>query len=316
MDSRDLEYVAAVAKTKSFSQAAQLLFISQPALSQYIKRLEKSLNVALFYRTRTHVELTPAGQYYIQQGQEILKQMQGLEQAMRHWCNDEKKQLSIGVSQFYGKWFLTPFLQSIRKCLPAYHIQIVDGESHFLESQMLQGKLDFGIFPAPVTHKEVSFVSLGEEEILFAFSEENKEALDLLPTALKDGKIDLLAYQHFPFVLPKEGLKMHKAALKICRHFGFMPQSVYSSENLDTVYSLVNHNYGVGFLPGVLAQNYNPKTNHVRFFSFRSRYNHRSIGLVYEENSPLRSLVPLLVEAIQGRPEQTGQKADKALPQT
>ena len=83
MDSRDLEYVAAVAKTKSFSQSAQLLFISQPALSQYIKRLEKSLNVALFYRTRTHVELTPAGQYYIQQGQEILKQMQGLEQAMR-----------------------------------------------------------------------------------------------------------------------------------------------------------------------------------------------------------------------------------------
>mgnify|MGYP006961002379 CR=1 FL=1 len=80
------------------------------------------------------------------------------------------------------------------------------------------------------------------------------------------------------------------------------------------MYSLVNHNYGVGFLPGVLAQNYNPKTNHVRFFSFRSRYNHRSIGLAYEENSPLRSLVPLLVEAIQAGRNKRAKKRTRPCP--
>lgn len=298
MDSRDLEYVLAIARTGSFSQAAQLLFISQPALSQYIRRLEKNLNVTLFYRNRSRVELSPAGAYYIRQGEAILKTMQELEQTMRHWQQQEKKQLSIGVSQFYGKWFLTPYLQNIRQQLPGWKIRIVDGESRNLEIQMLQGKLDFAIFPAPVTHKDITFLPLGDEEILFAFSEENQEAMSLLPQALTKEGINLAFYQHFPFVLPKEGLKMHKAALKICRQLDFQPQSVYSSENLDTVYSLVNHNYGVGFLPDVIAQNYNPQTNHVRFFHLKSRYNHRSIGLAYREGSPLQDLVPKLFRAI------------------
>lgn len=298
MDSRDLEYAAAIARTGSFSQAAQLLFISQPALSQYIRRLEKNLGTVLFYRSRTRVELSPAGKYYVKKGEAILRQMRELEQTMHHWQQEEQRQLSVGVSQFYGKWFLTPYLQDIQKALPGYRIHIVDGESQHLELQMVQKKLDFAIIPAPVTHKEISFLPLGEEEILFAFSEENKEALALLPKAVHGDLLDLRYFQHFPFVLPKEGLKMHKLALTICRHLGFQPQSIYSSENLDTVYSLVNHNYGVGFLPDVIARNYNPRTNHARFFHFKSRYNHRTIGLACREDSPLLDLAPKLMEAI------------------
>lgn len=303
MDSRDLEYVLAIAHTGSFSQAAQQLFISQPALSQYIKRLEKNLDVTLFYRSRSRVELSPAGAYYVKQGEAILQAMQELEKTMRHWQKKETKQLSIGVSQFYGKWFLTPYLQNIRQQPPGWQIRIVDGESQNLEVLMLQGKLDFAIYPAPVTHKDITFLPLGDEEILFAFSEENREALDLLPRALTKDGIDLTFYRHFPFVLPREGLKMHKAALKICRQLGFQPQSVYSSENLDTVYSLVNHNYGVGFLPDVIAKNYNPRINHVRFFHLKSRYNHRTIGLAYREGSPLQDLAPKLYRAIKKEEE-------------
>lgn len=298
MDSRDLEYVTAIARTGSFSQSARLLFISQPALSQYIRRLEKNLGVTLFYRSRSKVELTPAGACYVKKGEAILRQMQELEQTIRHWQQADQQQVSIGVSQFYGKWFLTPYLQDIQKLLPGYRIQIVDGESRQLELQMVQRKLDFAIFPEPVIHKEIRFLPLGTEEILFAFSKENQEAMVLLSQAFHDGFLDLRYYQDFPFVLPKEGLKMHKAALTICRHLGFQPQSVYSSENLDTVYSLINHNYGVGFLPDVIARNYNPQTNHVRFFHFQSRSNHRTIGLAFREDFPRQDLAAKLFQAI------------------
>ena len=298
MDSRDLEYVMAIARTGSFSQGAQMLFISQPALSQYIRRLEKNLGVTLFYRSRNKVELSPAGVYYVKKGQAILRQMQALEQTMRHWQQEEQRQLSIGVSQFYGKWFLTPYLQNIQKSLPQYQVRIVDGESRHLELLMIQRKLDFAIYPAPVVHQEIHFLPLGEEEILFAFSEENPEAMALLAQADKDGFLDLRYYRHFPFVLPKEGLKMHKAALNICRHLGFQPQSVYSSENLDTVYSLVNHNYGVGFLPDVIARNYNPRTNHVRFFHFKSRSNHRTIGLAFRDREDMKERIDRRVDAM------------------
>lgn len=300
MDTRDLEYVLAIARTGSFSQAAKTLYISQPALSQYIKRLENELHVPLFFRSRSRVELSPAGEYYVKKGGDILRQMEDLESAMRHWQQTEQQYLSIGVSQFYGKYFLTPFLEKIRNNLPQYRIQIVDGESQYLEGQIACGKLDFGIFPAPVVHREVAFEPLGTEEILFAFSRDNQEARELLPSALMDGgkTINLRLFQHLPFVLPKEGLKMHRQALKICKHLGFQPQSIYQSENLDTVYSLVNHNYGVGFLPDVIARHCDPRTNRTKFFHFTSRYNHRTVGLAYRENSPVKSLVPVLTKVM------------------
>lgn len=299
MDSRDLEYVSAIARTGSFSQAARLLFISQPALSQYIRRLEARLGVPLFYRSRSRVELTAAGTFYVEKGNAILEKIRELEQSLQNWQQEAQKQLSIGVSQFYGKWFLTPFLENLQEQLPGYRIQIVDGESRFLETRILQRKLDFGLYPAPVTHKEVLFTPLGREEILFAFSEENREAMDRLSRALRpDGTVDLMAYRDFPFVLPKEGLKLHRTALQLCRHAGFQPKSVYQSENLDTVYSLINHNYGVGFLPDVLARNNDPRTNHVRFFSLRGRYRTRQIGLACLSGSPVQDLVPKIMAAI------------------
>ena len=64
------------------------------------------------------------------------------------------------------------------------------------------------------------------------------------------------------------------------------------------MYSLINHNYGVGFLPDVIARNYNPKTNHVEFFHFQSRSNHRTIGLAFREDFPHQDLVPKLIQAI------------------
>jgi len=299
MDTRDLEYVIAIARTGSFSQAASQLFISQPALSQYIKRLENQLNITLFHRSRTHVELTQAGAYYVKEGEQILNRMKELEQAMQKWQQQEIHTLSIGVSQFYGKWFLTPFLQTIQQKFATYHIQIVDGESRSLEVQMLQDKLDFGIFPAPIYHEGLQFLPIKQEEILFAINEENQKALDLVPAALEHGRLNLLPFKVFPFVLAKDGLKLHKLALKICKGAGFKPQSVYSSENPGTVYSLINHNYGIGFVPDVIARDCDPRTNHVKFWPLKSRYNHRTIGLTFKKNSHAQELAPKLMEAFQ-----------------
>ena len=60
-----------------------------------------------------------------------------------------------------------PYLQNIQKSLPQYQVRIVDGESQHLELLMIQRKLDFAIYPAPVVHQEIHFLPLGEEEIPF-----------------------------------------------------------------------------------------------------------------------------------------------------
>lgn len=298
MDTRDLEYVLTIAKAGSFSKAAELLFVTQPALSQYVRRLGKNLRVKLFYRKQTHVELTPAGSHYVKKGAKILEEMKALENDMLHWENQVKNTLRIGISQFYGKWFLAYVLQAVKDKFPAYQLQIVDKESRNLESQILQGELDFAILPEPVFYEDISFLPLVQEEILFGISMDNKEALALVPYAMKAGKLNLLPFQHYSFVLPREGMKIHLAALNICRKAGFLPQSVYQSENLDTVYSLINHNYGVGFLPDMMVKHLDATVNRVRFYSVKSQNNHRMIGLAYQKDSLVQDLASRLAAAI------------------
>ena len=72
MDSRDLTYVLTVRDTQNFSKAAQRLFISQPSLSQYIRRLEQRLGEPIFFRDKAQVMLTPFGEVYAREAEKLL----------------------------------------------------------------------------------------------------------------------------------------------------------------------------------------------------------------------------------------------------
>ncbi|MCH3950421.1 MAG: LysR family transcriptional regulator [Acidaminococcus sp.] len=281
MDSRELQYVIAVAQTHSFSQAAKLVMVSQPALSQYIRRLEHRLGCTLFYRNTQKVELTPAGKVFVERAQDILGSIHNLEKEMEKYRWGKHNLLTIGASQFYGKYVLAPMIDVLRSKMPESHIQITEGRSELLESQIVLHKLDIGIFPEPIYHQEISFLPIYEEYAYFAFSEKNKEAVNIAKSAWDGDKIDLYAFRHLPFVLLRKGLKFHDFAEAICSSFHFQPRSVYESDNLDTVYTLINHNYGVGFLPSTLLPSIDEKRNHVRFYPITSPLARRRIGIAY-----------------------------------
>ena len=280
MNSKDLDYVLTIAQTKNFSKAAELLYISQPALSQYINRLEASLGVQLFFRSRSQVLITPAGEEFARRAANIRHEIAALEHAMREF-SQRKQELSFGVSQFYGKHVLSSLITGLQQNMPQYHIKIIDGESHFLEELISQQKLDFGIFPSPIYNSGVTFAPIYEEQVLFAFNKKNASALRLLDTAWNGKSINLRYYKDFPFILLREGLKLQELSLHICEAYGFRPEAVYQSENLDTVYSLVANNYGVAFLPSTICHNLDSSKSDVLFFPVKSRYSSRFIGLAY-----------------------------------
>ena len=74
-----MRYVLAVAEEQSFSKAAELLYITQPTLSQQIKKLEENLGVRIFYRTTKNVSLTPFGVQFVEKASNIMKEYEELE---------------------------------------------------------------------------------------------------------------------------------------------------------------------------------------------------------------------------------------------
>lgn len=294
MNIKDLQYVVAIASVQSFSKAAELLFVSQPALSQHIKRVENALDTQLFYRTKATVELTPAGEEFVKHAKGILEQINNLEFKIRHFEQNKKDTLTFGVSQFYGRHLLSYLLSNFEKVLKDYKIKIIEGESKYLESLIAQKKLDFGVFPAPIYAKGISFRPLFEENIMFAFNKNHTEAAKLLKQAYDGKGINLTYYKDFPFVLLKEGLKLRTLSKKLCKEFSFSPYAVFEMENLDTVYSMILNNYGVGFLPSTMLHNISSDSD-VLFFPLKSKLARRDLVLAYREDCFEHKLIDKLV---------------------
>lgn len=92
---RDIDYVIAVAECKSISQAAEMLYISQPSLSRYLSNLEQELGVALFVRTLSGTQLTPAGELYLKYAKEIRLLRATLRHELRAFSSRAQNRISF-----------------------------------------------------------------------------------------------------------------------------------------------------------------------------------------------------------------------------
>ena len=132
-----------VANTLSFSEASKQLFISQSAVSQSIKVLEKKLNQTLFIRSTKRVQLTPEGEILLKHIEPAINLIQKGENQLLEANTLNGGQLRIGASDTICRYFLIPYLQQFHIQYPNVHIKVTNQTSiecaHLLES----GQVDF-----------------------------------------------------------------------------------------------------------------------------------------------------------------------------
>ena len=122
---KDIEYIRAVAREGSFSAAAASCFISQPALSLAVKRLEQELGVSLFERSTHSVKLSTAGELFLSEGENILMLSSQLKERMVGLSQLKKGNIRMGISTFYSSYYLTRNLPSFYRLHPGIKIDIV-----------------------------------------------------------------------------------------------------------------------------------------------------------------------------------------------
>lgn len=89
----------------------------------------------------------------------------------------KKEGITVGASQFYGKYLLVPMLDVLRSTASDHHVEIIEGSSDHLEEEILKGHLDMGFFPEPIHHEDINFVPIYEEEVYFAHAAEIRTRL-------------------------------------------------------------------------------------------------------------------------------------------
>lgn len=263
-----MEYVYAVYKEKSFSRAAEKLFISQPSLSANVKRVEKNVGYSIFDRSTKPIGLTEAGKKYIQTVEQILSMQNEFSEYINDLGNLKTGSLVLGGSSLYSSWILPPLMGKFTKKYPLVRLELVEESTVKLERMLQNGEIDFlldncnlseEMFEQKIFRKEYLVLAVPRRfEInckLKEFQITAKSIRDLTFLEESVPPVDLRLFADEPFILLKPENDTRIRAMELCRQYHFMPNKVFELDQQMTSYNITCSGMGVSFISNTLISN-------------------------------------------------------------
>tara|TARA_B110001450_G_C17639250_1_gene488622 strand:- start:292 stop:1227 length:936 start_codon:yes stop_codon:yes gene_type:complete len=143
---QQLDYVNAIAITKNFKVAAEeILFISQPALSNQIKKLERDLGILIFDRSNKKVTLTESGQLFLEYAKRIIAMSEETTRALRDLKLGERGTLTIGASQTIGTYLMPRILALFAKQYPQIHLNVQVYSTRAISQNLVNRQIDIAV---------------------------------------------------------------------------------------------------------------------------------------------------------------------------
>lgn len=282
MNLNQIFYTLEIYRSKSFTQAANNLFISQPSLSQQIKLLENELEVKLFYRnTRKQISLTPAGETFIKYAIDIEKKINSLNQSMEKYKQKNYLEIKIGLLWTFGYTnYLNDLLLDFQKMYPNLKIYYQFGASKKLLLDLHSKKLDL-IF---VT---LDNVNLHKTRDFFKYELISHSPLRLLihPTnPLNQKKIlSIKDLDHINLMMVDKESFCYDSLFQSFLREQISPQIIGESSQADVIIQIVKNNIAAGFLAEETIHNY-PAIQNIITKKIVPEY-YRDIYLVYDQNN-------------------------------
>lgn len=242
MEFRHLQYFIAVAEELHFGRAANRLNISQPPLSQQIAQLEKELGVELFYRTKRHTELTPAGRYFLEQTYEILNKLEKTCNDVRKIHQGEKGQLTIGYTGILSK-LLLQLIRTYRSKYPKVEIVLQHLSSASQIRSLNENKIKLGFVCPPIESSTLNSRLVGFAPFVAALPSTHPLARDTSPLDLRELKSE-------PFIMThrKNEPGYYDTIISICNRSGFSPNVIQEAEGIFTILTLISTGMGVSLV--------------------------------------------------------------------
>lgn len=296
VNTKQLEYVLVLSREGSFSKAADSLNITQPSLSQYIKKIEKELGLPLFHRTNGDVKLTDAGRVYLESGKQILDLEQQMNVKFHDIAEHKIGTLRIGTSPFRSASMMPIVANYFHNIYPGMHLVIDEMETHELIDGCEHGDFDFCVTMLPVDERIFTYDTIMEEELVLAVP---TSANLLRTTSLPDRKypaIDADQLNGLSFVMITESQVMQKALNSLCLDHKLNIHTAVVVKSLEAQIAMVRAGIGVAFVPTGIEQFCN--NNDVRFYSFTQQLPKRKVVAIWRKDHYLPKAARDLIDGI------------------
>lgn len=250
---RHLRYFVAVAEELHFGRAALRLHLSQPPLSQQIRKLEEMLGSPLLVRTSRSVRLTAAGEAFLERAQRTLRNLERAIEETRGIGRGEAGVLNIG---FVGSGMLTTLpgiFRTYRKAYPRVRLHLHESFTAQVLTGLENGTLDAGILRDGDPTEGLDVTTIFTEPFVAVLPASHKRA--------KQKSISAGSLRDEPFVhySRSAGRRAFEKPLSICDAHGFRPHIVQEASNWLTILRLIGAGLGVSIAPACVARIASPE---------------------------------------------------------
>ena len=241
MTLQQLSYLVALDTHRQFGLAAEKSYVSQPALSVQVQKLEEELGVLLFDRTQRRIEPTAVGAQIIAQARRVLREAQQLREVVAAAKGEVVGELRLGVISTLAPYLVPRFLVSLTTAYPQLHVHIEELRSEEIMQRLKDYRLDVGLLVTPLDDPLLHEYPLLDEPFLLLASETHPLAAQaaVRPADLASPGLWLM----------QEGHCFRNQVLNLCGRSTAPGPVAYESGSIETLKELVRRHHGYTLVP-------------------------------------------------------------------
>ncbi len=249
MDLRQLTAFVQVAELGSFTRAAAVLRVAQPALSRQVRALEVELRQTLFERNGRGVTLTPAGTRLLAHGRGILQQVQRAVQDLEELRGTVSGVLSVGLPPSLSRTLTAPLVEAFRERLPRGGVSVVEGLTHYMLEWLVQGRIDAALVYNATPSTTVALQPVLEEPLQLISARGGRAAHPARPVP-----VSLAELAGCELVIPSRPHALRMRVETALAEAGLVPRVALEIESVGAMLALVQrHGLHAVLAAGALA---------------------------------------------------------------
>lgn len=249
MELRQLRYFLAIANAKSYSAAAQYLYVTQPALTWNIQKLEEELDTRLFYQTTRGVELTKSGETLLEHGQKVLYEIDTMLEIIKLQGEENKKTLKVGITALFVIQYMKQIVSFI-SANPDVELTFIQDGSIVLQRRLVNKEIDIGLLSFPIYESAIEVEKLRTTNSSYKIS-----AVVPFDHPLAKKKNlqfqDLEGYEISSFT---KDYVLGKILYERCEACGFTPHVVFSNNNWEVLLQNLQETGTLTLMPHSIEQ--------------------------------------------------------------
>jgi len=243
MEIHQLRYFCAIAESSSFSRAAQQTHVSQPSLSQQIRKLEDELGTRLFDRLGRSVRLTEPGRAFLPRARAVLSELEAARTDLVEREASLRGVVCVGVIPTIAPYFLPPHLAAFSRKYPQARVSVVEEITPLLLERLRSGSMDVAVLALPIPVRSHEFESSA------VMTEKLYAVLPARHALARRSTLALLELRNDPFLLLRDGHCFRQSAVEACKRARLNPQIIFESGQFSSILSMVSAGLGVSIVP-------------------------------------------------------------------